>query len=191
MNSRRGDRIPGVHPQRERCGSDCTRTCSAKPIDDDAGFGELLVNTEMRQSPGSATGHHQAERSAGDSASKGTEAVGVGRMMRNRRQPIPPTWIRFCQTCDQVHWPLGSKRIDRIRRIPLIHQDHESVALRANVVPPQVAGASVGDHQDPIVASLRAIEGFAERLDELVVLLNGGGGFDGRRNHGSSTVRVQ
>lgn len=48
--SRRGDRIPGVHPQRERCGSDCTRTCSAKPIDDDAGFGELLVNTEMRQS---------------------------------------------------------------------------------------------------------------------------------------------
>nr|NKE41108.1 hypothetical protein [Mycobacterium tuberculosis] len=42
------------------------------------GFGELLVNTEMRQSPGSATGHHQAERSAGDSASKGTEAVGVG-----------------------------------------------------------------------------------------------------------------
>ncbi len=48
--------------------SDCNSNfCSAKLIDDDAGF-RALVNTEAVLT--SATGHHQAERSAGDSASK-------------------------------------------------------------------------------------------------------------------------
>ena len=48
--SRRGYRLRGIQPQREARGSESASTRSTKPIDDDTCPGQLVVDTEMRES---------------------------------------------------------------------------------------------------------------------------------------------
>lgn len=110
--------------------------------------------------------------------------------MRHRLHQIPPCGVRLGHG-DQMDGALGFGPGEILRRVRLIHQDHESIALRDNVSPPKIAGPAVGDHQNPVVAAFGTIEGLAERLDEFRVIGNRGGGLDGRRDHRGAAVRLQ